>query len=53
MKSFENDFENASTHAHGDVGTFAKEKVLDLMLINLCKKGMTGGRSGPVVRTVR
>ena len=46
------------THMHmvsslGGVGTFAKEKVLELMLINLWEKEVTGGRSGHVGRTVR
>ena len=46
------------THMHmcysrGGVGTFAKEKVLELMLINLWEKEVTGGRSDNVGRTVR
>jgi hypothetical protein len=33
-----NDYENANTLAHGGVGTFGKEKVLELTLINLVKR---------------
>ena len=33
-----NDCENANTHAHGGVGTFAKEKLLELNWINLEKR---------------
>ena len=40
-------------YSRGGVGTFAKEKVLELMLINLWEKEVTGGRSGHVGRTVR
>ena len=34
----ENDCENANTHTHGGVGTFAKEKKLELMWINSVMK---------------
>ena len=38
MKFFENNCENANTQAHSVVGTFAKKKMLELMLINLGKQ---------------
>ena len=34
----ENDYENADTHTHGGVGTFTKEKKLELMWINSAMK---------------
>jgi hypothetical protein len=44
----ENDCENANTYAHGGVDTFAKEKVFELVLINLAKREMFFG----VLRTL-
>ena len=38
LNPLENDCENANTHTHGGVGTFAKEKKLKLMWINSRKK---------------
>ena len=52
----ENDCENANKHTHGGVGTFTKEKKLELMWINSVKKrvqNFTGGVSARRVRTVR
>ena len=51
MKFFENDCEML-THMHmcysrGGVGTFAKEKVLELMLINLWEKRSDGRKVRP------
>ena len=36
-------------YSRGGVGTFAKEKLLELMLINLWEKEMTGGRSAGII----
>ena len=36
--TLKNNCENANTHTHGGVGTFTKEKKLELMWINSVKK---------------
>ena len=60
----ENDCENANTHTHGGtlggVGTFTKEKKLELMRINSVKKrvlnfigGVSDGATGALYRKDR